>query len=280
MLGWTGPLAGETVLPSPFQRTTVAFPDDAFRAGSAVPGDAGWIKFTIFVSDPTTVYFHDGNQYPFHYDFATDLVAEYGGMDRSAFDAITLHAQGQRAILGAIVLPYWTVWQPPAQNVREYGIQFIRRDAYPPEQIVSLFDAVKASVSAAGGVEVFYFPTYEQIAAAETHRDYFASQGIPVSSPARWATGNVCYARGWALGELTYVEGDEIADAYRDGRLGPEDILLTDGVPAEIPPVAGIISLSPSTPNSHVAILAGTFSIPFAHLALAEDAARAQSLVG
>ncbi|MHC4499573.1 MAG: PEP/pyruvate-binding domain-containing protein, partial [Planctomycetota bacterium] len=58
------------------------------------------------------------------------------------------------------------------------------------------------------------------------------------------------------------------------------DILLTDGVPAEIPFVAGVVSLSPSTPSSHVAILAKSYGVPFVHLAVAEDANLAQQLLG
>ena len=38
--------------------------------------------------------------------------------------------------------------------------------------------------------------------------------------------------------------------------------------------------MSPSTPSSHVAILAKTYGVPFVHLALVEDANRAQELVG
>ena len=76
----------------------------------------------------------------------------------------------------------------------------------------------------------------------------------------------------------SFVAPNEIGSAYRTGRLGPGDILLTDAVPAEVPPVAGILSLSPSTPNSHVAILAGTYGIPFAYVAEPDLAARAVDL--
>ena len=51
-------------------------------------------------------------------------------------------------------------------------------------------------------------------------------------------------------------------------------------MPAETPLVAGIISLTPSTPNSHTAILAKSFGIPFVHLPEAADRARAQALIG
>jgi len=118
------------------------------------------------------------------------------------------------------------------------------------------------------------------MATVEADRDWFESQGIPVGSTARWAEGNACYSEGWALGKLKYFTGDQIQAAYLAGNLLPGDILLTDGVPAEIPFVAGILSLLPSTPSSHVAILAQTFCVPFAHLALVEDATRAQQLVG
>ena len=85
---------------------------------------------------------------------------------------------------------------------------------------------------------------------------------------------------GWAHGRVVYVAGEDIADAYADGTLRPEDILLTDGVPAEVPFVAGVLSLAPSTPSSHVAILAGDWEIPFAFLAQAESVDAAQALVG
>ena len=51
---------------------------------------------------------------------------------------------------------------------------------------------------------------------------------------------------------------------------------MTDGIPSELPYVAGIVSLVPSTPNSHVAILANTYTVPFVYLALAEDAQTAR----
>jgi hypothetical protein len=82
------------------------------------------------------------------------------------------------------------------------------------------------------------------------------------------------------MGELKYVEGSQIEAAYLSGTLGPDDILLTDGVPAEVPYLAGIVTLAPSTPNSHVAILAKTFGVPFIHPALPEDVDRIQQLVG
>ena len=129
-------------------------------------------------------------------------------------------------------------------------------------------------------MQAFYFPSYEQLASSEANSVWLEAQGIPISSTARWATGNACYSAGWALGTLKYFDGNQIQTAYETGHLLPEDILLTDGVPAEMPFVSGILSLLPSTPSSHVAMLARTFNVPFGHLAIPADANHAQQLIG
>ena len=74
------------------------------------------------------------------------------------------------------------------------------------------------------------------------------------------------YADGWALGRLVRVEPGQIQSAYLSGQLLPTDILLTPTVPAEVPFVAGVIAENPATPNSHVAILARSWDIPYAYM--------------
>lgn len=272
--------AGE-IPPSPYWKEQIVFPDEPFRAAITTSSDPRWVKFTILTEpyDPNIVYFQDCREYTFHYDFAADLVTPFVGMTSQQFDQATLYETGQQGILGAVVMPPDTGWPEPFPY-QEYGIQFVRRDPYTKEQVAELFDIVRSSILADPNVQAFYFPTYEQIATAEANEDWFESQGIPVSSASRWTPGNVVYSSGWALGKLKYFQGNNIAYAYQTGQLEPNDILLTDGVPAEIPFLAGIISLSPSTPNSHVAILAQTYGVPFAHLALPEDAERAWELLG
>ena len=82
------------------------------------------------------------------------------------------------------------------------------------------------------------------------------------------------------MGRLTYVQADQIDQAYRDGELKATDILLTDAVPAEVPRVAGLITFSPTTPNSHVAILSRNFGIPFYHESHPVTQAELQQSVG
>ena len=257
----------------------IVFPDEPYASGGISSGDSGWVKFTIKLDDPNTVYFQDSRRYVLHYDFATDVLDPFVGMSAAAYYSVTLYEQGQQVALGTVILPPMSGY-PSEPDFDEYGIQFVRQDPYTKEQIRDVFEIVKASVIAEPGVEVFYFPTYEQVEVAQANREWFESEGIPISSTSRWATGNACYSEGWTLGELKFIEADQIDQAYQSGLLKPQHILLTDAVPAEIPYVAGVISLSPSTPSSHVAILANTYAVPFVHMAVVEDANEAQQLVG
>ncbi len=270
-----------TVSPSPYWKNGIAFPYDAFCARGISKDTAKWVKFTILLEpyDYSVVYFQDCRKYAYHYSFAAEVLDPFLGMTTQQFNAVTLFQKNQQAVLGTVILPPAAVW-PTEPQFREYGIQFVRQDPFTPQEIRDLFHQVRACVAAPADVQAFYFPTYEQQATATASRDWFESQGIPISSTARWASGNSCYSEGWAFGTVRFFPADQIATAYHSGALAPGDILLTDGVPAEVPFVAGIVSLAASTPNSHVAILARTCAVPFVHLVLADDAQRAQELVG
>jgi hypothetical protein len=241
-------------------KNQIVYPEEPFRQPSSGPNDVEWVKFSIIVSEPTRVFYQDSAAFPFHYEFATQRLAPFQGMTRAAFDSISLFRTNQQVVLGAVLLS-------PPEDVVEYGIQFIGLEAYPPEEIARWYELVKATVYTASGAGVYYMPTFEQSEVARTNRAAFEALGVPISSIERWIAGNHCYAGGWALGTLKYFPATEITAAYADGRLKPADILLTDGVPAETPLVAGIITLRASTPNSHTAILARAFGIPYVYFA-------------
>jgi hypothetical protein len=255
-------------------KNQISFPDEPFQSWTSPP----FVKFTIITkegSDPNVVYFQDSGRYEYHFDFALENLPPFIGMTIEEFDSVTLHAAGQQAVLGAVILP---PWHDPPYN--EYGIQLVRNDPYTREEVVKLFNIVTRGIIADPNVTAWYFPTYEQYPMAEQSREWFESQGLRVGSTGQWTEGNASYSPGWALGRLRFVRGTEIQAAYTAGELLSSDILLTDGVPAEVPAVAGIITLAASTPNSHVAILSRSQGVPFVHLAVESDAGRARLLVG
>ena len=283
VIGWgqgkDKPPTPPTEDPSLFWREHIRLPEDSFLVHGIARNEASWVKFIVVpqADGSQKVFFQDGHAYPFHYQGAVANLSLFAGMTNDQFDRATLYRQGRKAVLGAVIAPsiWWSLTQPA-----EYGIQLVGHDPFTREEVAAIFDVVRQAVKTETPYRAFYLPTYEQRAVALADKDWFESQGIVISSSDRWASGNTIYSNGWALGTLKFVEGGAIRDAYRSGRLGPGDILLTDGVPAETPYLAGVITLSPSTPNSHVAILAKTDGVPFLHLALAEDVNRAQSLVG
>ena len=232
-------------------RNQVYFPDDEFRneaVGFGLP-ETRWIKFAILTNEPTRVYYQNSWKYQFHYHFASARLPGFKGLTPAQFDEMSLHTNSQRVVLGAVLFS-------PRPEDREVGIQFVGHDPYPPEQIARWFEIVRTTVHPLGELNALYLPSFEQSGVAMSNRTWFASRGIEVGSLTDWDTGANAYSTGWALGKLVFVPGGQIQQAYATGALKPDDILLTDAVPAEIPYVAGILTLAPSTPNSHVAILA------------------------
>jgi len=173
--------------PSPYWKNDIEVPGDSFIVPGTSDVEPGWVKFTIILSEPynpNTVYYQDSQEYLFHYDFATELLEPFIGMSPSEYEAVALYAAGQEAVLGAVIVP-------ADSGIQEYGIQFIRYDAYTREEIRDMFNVANASVIADPCVEAFYFPSYEQMAVAEDNRAWFAAEGIEVSSTARWAAGSI-----------------------------------------------------------------------------------------
>jgi hypothetical protein len=262
------------ITPSPDWKNEINFPFDPFVAWPPQSDQPSWVKFTVLMHDPTKVYYQDSTAFPFHGEFATARLDPFFGMSLAEFNQVSLFEEGQEAILGAVL------FSPSPETTPEVGIQLVRKDAYDPEMARVVLDLVKKSIIAPNGVTPFYFPTYDQVESATQNSAFFEASGFPVSSVERWLDSDACYATGWALGKLTYVPPDQIDAAYASGALKAEDILLTDAVPAEVPYVSGIISLSPSTPNAHTAILATSFGIPFVFISDPASAQRAKDLAG
>jgi len=267
-----------SITPHESWKNEISFPDEPFLSepsGSSLDGGVRWVKFTVLMHDPSKVYFQDSFQYKFHAPFGVERLDPFIGLSLDEYNDISLHAQGQKAILGAVLFP------PDPVRFPEYGIQLVRQDAYEPEMARIVLDLVKKGVtSQQPNVAPLYFPTYEQNASAQQNQSFFANAGFPVSSVDRWLAGSQCYATGWAIGKLRYVAPDQIQTAYTNGTLKAEDILLTDAIPAELPYVAGIVSLSPSTPNAHTAILATSFGTPFVYLGTEAEREQAKMMDG
>ncbi|MBC8244989.1 MAG: hypothetical protein H8E20_11390 [Verrucomicrobia bacterium] len=253
---------------SPNWKTKLSLPSDQFLVefkaadggawvppGTKKPKETQWVKFAVLMDDLTTVYFQDGNRLKFHYDFGTRHVPEFDGMTHMAFDGATLYHAGRRAVVGAVLF---------SEKNSEYAIQLVGQDRFPAPMVAFLWQLVDGAIDKPEILRGLYMPTFEQADISGAVADALAQNDVPVVSAQPWETGSdAIYSHGWAMGRLVFVEGGNITAAFRAGELTSADILLTDHVPAEVPRVAGIVALNPSTPNSHVAILAKNFGVPF-----------------
>ncbi|MEN8872153.1 MAG: PEP/pyruvate-binding domain-containing protein [Akkermansiaceae bacterium] len=256
-------------------KNVVTLPDDPFRSAPVLTGfgqtEIRWIKFSIILDNAPTVYFQNSNNYQFHFNFATEQLDPFSGISLNDFNATSLHPPGQEIVLGALLF---------SPSHQEFAFEFVGQDAYPPEMLRFLYQIADAAIERPDSWSAFYFPTFEQADNARKNSDYFESHRIKLGSIARWQNSDACYSSGWALGRLVLVPSEEIDEAFRSGILLPTDILITDGIPAEIPYVAGVISTTPGTPNSHVAILARSYGVPFVYLSNQDDVNDALALDG
>ncbi len=251
-----------SIAPHETWKTTIAFPDDPFQKAFTIPvfftdEPLSLIKFIILGDDLTTVYFQNSETYPYHYNFATDRIEQFSEISTADFNLKTLYNENLEAILGNVIF---------APEYNEYGIQFIAQDTIPRESINYLYHLVDTSIIKPEGTKGFYTPSYQQSSLAQQEEQWLAAKNIDVSSISKWETGDSAYTNGWAVGKLVYIPGDEIEEAYENGSLSPYDILLTENLPAEVPYVQGIITLTPASDNSHVAILAEASGIPFGYV--------------
>jgi hypothetical protein len=202
-------------------KNQIVLPDDLFRSASGNGNEVRWVKFAILASEPTKVFYQDSIKYPFHYEFATQRLPPFVGMNRATFDQLSLHPANQEVILGSVLLP-------PASTTLEYGIQFVGLESYPPGVVAAYLDLVSATIHSPIKRQPHYMPTWEQFDSASANETFFAEHGFPLASTDSWVGGSTVYAAGWALGRLAFVPATEITAAYTDGRLLPEDILLSN----------------------------------------------------
>lgn len=242
-------------------KNQVHLPDDAFLTGSgdAAGGGFRWVKFTLRLDKPGLVYFQDSGRQPFHYGFIRSRLPDFQGMSPQEIDAVSLSTNGQRLVLGTVLLPL-------DASFREVGLQILGQEPIPMSRVVDWLTQVRSAMALPTGWSVQYVPTLEQGSLTMTDQNLLDGAGFPVAPLSRWIRQDEVYARGWAHGRIRAVPSAEIRNAFITGKLRPDDILLTDAVPAEIPVLAGVITTSPATPNSHVAILSQSFGIPFVHV--------------
>jgi hypothetical protein len=201
------------------------------------------LLFVIDRKDQNKIYYVNTRLYAFHKDFVngTYLSLERG---REFFENNYLKAN-RRFILGTIA------YQTP---VKRWTFEFWEGDLIPADQIKLTADVIKASFF----VPVAYKPN--SIRQDDESRKVAGLERVSQSDISReqeYQALNV--AKG--LGRIHVIPKlDEHVE------IGFNEILVLDEVPVQLPPVAGVITSHPSTPLSHINLLAKGWGIPNAYI--------------
>src|SRR6266511_1398627 len=201
------------------------------------------LLFVIDRKDRNKIYYVNTKRYAFHKDFVngTYLSLERG---REFFENNYLKPN-RRFILGTIA------YQSPLER---WTFEFWEGDLIPADQIKLTAEVIAASFF----VPVAFKPN--SIRQDDESRNIAGLERVLQSDIAKeqeYQALNV--ARG--LGRIHVIPKlDEHVE------IGFNEILVLDEVPVQLPPVAGVITSHPSTPLSHINLLAKGWGIPNAYI--------------
>jgi len=206
------------------------------------------VLFAIDRRDKNRIYYINTRRYKFHKDF---INGTYLSLERGqVFFENNYLKPNRRFILGTIA------YQTP---VRRWTFEFWEGDLIPDDQIKLASDLINKSFFTA----VAFKPnSSRQEQASATIAGLAVVLQTEISKEQDYQALNVAKT----LGRIHVIPKlDEHVE------IGSNEILVLDEVPVQLPPVAGIITGKPSTPLSHINLLAKGWGVPNAYIKNAQE---------
>jgi hypothetical protein len=203
--------------------------------------------FVIDRQNKNRIYYVNTKLYKFHKDFVNGT---YLSLERGQvfFENNYLKAN-RRFIMGTIA------YQTP---VRKWTFEFWEGDLIPADQIKLTSDIINKSFF----TPVAYKPNSSRQDAASMNIGIARVLQTEISKEQDYQPLNI--ARG--LGRIHIIP--KLDDHVE---IGSNEIVVLDEVPVQLPPVAGIITTKPSTPLSHINLLAKGWGIPNVYIKNAQE---------
>jgi hypothetical protein len=206
------------------------------------------VLFAIDRQDKNRVYYINSKRYKFHKDFVNGT---YLSLERGqVFFENNYLKPNRRFILGTIA------YQTP---VRRWTFEFWEGDLIPDDQIKLASDLINKS---------FFTPVAFKPNSSRQDRASTSIAGLQrvlqtdISKEQDYQALNVAKT----LGRIHVI-----AKLDEHVEIGANEILVLDEVPVQLPPVAGIITARPSTPLSHINLLAKGWGVPNAYIKNAQE---------
>ena len=206
------------------------------------------VLFVIDRKDSNRIYYLNTKRYPFHKDFVNGT---YLSLERGQeFFENNYLKPNRRFIMGTVA------YQTP---VRRWTFEFWEGDLVPADQIKLASDIINKTFFAPVAFKPNSVRQEEASANIEGLKRVLQTE---ISKEEEYQALNV--ARG--LGRIHIIPKlDEHVE------IGFNEILVLDEVPVQLPPVAGIVTSKPSTPLSHINLLAKGWGIPNVYIKNAQE---------
>lgn len=204
--------------------------------------------FVIDRQNKNKIYYVNKKRYPFHKDFVN---GNYLSLERGReFFENNYLKPNRRFILGTIA------FQTP---IKRWTFEFWEGDLIPTEQIQLTAQVINQSFF----TPVAYKPnSLRQDEASRSIAGLTRILQSDINKEQDYQALNV--ARG--LGRIHVI-----AKLDEHVEIGANEIVVLNEVPIQLPPVAGIITSQPSTPLSHINLLAKGWGVPNAYLKNAHE---------
>src|SRR5258707_8904723 len=219
----------------------------AFVYDANTPYALPHVLFAIDRQNGNRIYYINTKRYKFHKDFVNGT---YLSLERGQvfFDNNYLKPN-RRFILGTIA------YQTP---VRRWTFEFWEGDLIPPEQIKLASEIINKTFF----IPVAYKPNSSRQEEASASLGLQRVLQTEISKEQDYQALNVAKT----MGRIHVIPKlDEHVE------IGFNEILVLDEVPVQLPPVAGIITAKPSTPLSHINLLAKGWGVANVYIKNAQE---------
>ena len=205
------------------------------------------LMFVIDRRNDDKIYFVNSKMFRFHQDFANAMYLSLKRGEDFFRDVYT--NDRRRLIVGTIA------WQEPVQK---FTFEFWEGDLATPEMIDEAYSTIKKSFFS----DIAFKPN-------STRQEELADKlKIPVVSASDISKNQEYLALNVAKGVGRFHVIDKLDDTVE---IGYNEILVLKEIPLDLPPVAGIIVSQPTSPLSHINLLAKGWNIPNAYIKNANE---------
>ena len=205
------------------------------------------LMFVIDRRNSDKIYYVNSQMFRFHQDFAN---AAYLSLKRGEdFFKDVYTNDRRRLIVGTIA------WQEP---VEKFTFEYWEGDLIPVDMIAETYRTIKNSFF----TDIAFKPN------STRHEDLAEKLEIPIVTASEISKNQAYLALNVAKGVGRIHVIDKLDDTVE---IGYNEIVVLNEVPLDLPPVAGIIVSQPTSPLSHINLLAKGWNVPNAYIKNANE---------